>query len=363
MGSSHILDQLDTCFDDTHAVANAGLLLPATLAERLGIEQAADQVIDLGERPGAHLVRSAGALVMLAGFLPLIGRLRAPTQGCGGGGGAVSDLNVVAWGAGEPVVMVHGSFGWGEETWAQQRPLAQRYRLLLLDRRGFGHSPPAEREDFGVDAADIAEVLGDGAHLVGHSYGGLGCLLAAAHRPHAVWSLTLIEPAAFAVARGNQAVERLLGRLRSLFTHAADTRTEDFYVDFLQALGLQLPADVGLTREEVVAAMTPEDLAAIRCSMGQRLPWEAELPLALLAAAPFPKLVVSGGWDRVSAAASRLGGAALGAICDLLAARLGARRAVISGARHSPQLTHPEAFNPRLVAFLASSPRSRLPTS
>ena len=54
MGSSHTLDQLDTCLDDTHAVANAGLLLAATLAERLGIEQTADQVIDLGERPGAH---------------------------------------------------------------------------------------------------------------------------------------------------------------------------------------------------------------------------------------------------------------------------------------------------------------------
>jgi hypothetical protein len=36
LGSSHTLDQLDTCFDDTHAVANAGLLLAATLAERLG---------------------------------------------------------------------------------------------------------------------------------------------------------------------------------------------------------------------------------------------------------------------------------------------------------------------------------------
>jgi hypothetical protein len=54
MASSHTLDQLDTCFDDTHAVANAGLLLAATLAERLGIEQTADALIDLGERPGAH---------------------------------------------------------------------------------------------------------------------------------------------------------------------------------------------------------------------------------------------------------------------------------------------------------------------
>ena len=54
MQSSHTLDQLDIAFDDTHAIANAGLLLPATLAERLGIEQAADALIDLGERAGAH---------------------------------------------------------------------------------------------------------------------------------------------------------------------------------------------------------------------------------------------------------------------------------------------------------------------
>jgi hypothetical protein len=30
------LDQVDIAFDDEHAVAWAGLLLPATLAERLG---------------------------------------------------------------------------------------------------------------------------------------------------------------------------------------------------------------------------------------------------------------------------------------------------------------------------------------
>jgi hypothetical protein len=53
-GILHTLDQLDIAFDDTHAIANAGLLLPATLAERLGIEQAADAVIDLGGRAGAH---------------------------------------------------------------------------------------------------------------------------------------------------------------------------------------------------------------------------------------------------------------------------------------------------------------------
>ena len=48
-----VLDQVDAAFDDERAVANAGLLLPATLVARLGLEQAADQLINLGERPGA----------------------------------------------------------------------------------------------------------------------------------------------------------------------------------------------------------------------------------------------------------------------------------------------------------------------
>jgi Transposase DDE domain group 1 len=54
MPSSHVvLDQVDIAFDDPRAVAHAGLLLPATLAERLGIQQATDQLVDLGDRPGA----------------------------------------------------------------------------------------------------------------------------------------------------------------------------------------------------------------------------------------------------------------------------------------------------------------------
>jgi Transposase DDE domain group 1 len=54
MPSSHVLlDQVEIAFDDQRAVAHAGLLLPATLAERLGIEQATDQLVDLGDRTGA----------------------------------------------------------------------------------------------------------------------------------------------------------------------------------------------------------------------------------------------------------------------------------------------------------------------
>ena len=53
MRSSHVvLDQVDITFDVPRAVAHAGLLLPATLAERLGIEETTDQLVDLGDRTG-----------------------------------------------------------------------------------------------------------------------------------------------------------------------------------------------------------------------------------------------------------------------------------------------------------------------
>jgi hypothetical protein len=37
MRSSHSLDRLDVIFDDEHLVANAGLILPATFAQHLGL--------------------------------------------------------------------------------------------------------------------------------------------------------------------------------------------------------------------------------------------------------------------------------------------------------------------------------------
>jgi hypothetical protein len=47
------LEALEATFDDGRAVANAGLLLPATLAGRLGLEALHDEVVNLGQRAGA----------------------------------------------------------------------------------------------------------------------------------------------------------------------------------------------------------------------------------------------------------------------------------------------------------------------
>jgi pimeloyl-ACP methyl ester carboxylesterase len=103
-----------------------------------------------------------------------------------------ASLEVVVWGSGPRVILVHGSVFNGPLTWNEQRPLGERWRLEVLNRRGYGKSPPPEvRSDFEEDARDIAALLGDDAHLVGHSFGAIGALYAAALRPNAVRSLTI----------------------------------------------------------------------------------------------------------------------------------------------------------------------------
>jgi Transposase DDE domain group 1 len=52
MRSSHSLDRVDVMFDDEHAVADAGLVLAATLAQHLGLRALIDDTVDLGDAPG-----------------------------------------------------------------------------------------------------------------------------------------------------------------------------------------------------------------------------------------------------------------------------------------------------------------------
>ena len=49
---SERLDRIHVAFDDHRPVANAGLLLPVTLAHRLGLGKFADPHVDLGDAPG-----------------------------------------------------------------------------------------------------------------------------------------------------------------------------------------------------------------------------------------------------------------------------------------------------------------------
>lgn len=64
MQSSHSLDRLTVTFDDPHAVADAGLVLPATLAQHLGLRELFEEHVDLGDAPGhANVGHKAMTLV------------------------------------------------------------------------------------------------------------------------------------------------------------------------------------------------------------------------------------------------------------------------------------------------------------
>jgi pimeloyl-ACP methyl ester carboxylesterase len=256
------------------------------------------------------------------------------------------DLHVDTWGEGERVLLVHGSFSYGPLSFAEQRPLAARWRLDVLDRRGFGRSPPGEgRVDFERDAADLVALLrSEPAHVLAHSYGAVAALLAAGMAPGGVLSLTVIEPPAFGLARGGSAVEEFIRRTDAVFREGGDgaaVTEEEFLVAFLRSWGLD-PAP--LPRLNAAARRS------VRASMTERPPWEAEVPLPLLRSAGVRVLVVRGAWDVAPPAARSLAGAAFAAVCDVLEHQLGAQGVAFPGASHSPQALG-DAFNQRIEAF------------
>ena len=246
----------------------------------------------------------------------------------------MTDLFVDTWGEGTLVVLVHGSLATGADEWQAQRPLVDEgFRLLVMDRRGYGRSPAADGEDFLRDAEDIAELMGDGAHLVGHSYGGLGVLFAAARRPEATLSLAVLEPPVLTLGQRNPAVRVFADQLRQLWDQ--DLPDEEWVIRFLKLVGSdELPP-------ELLAAAVP----LVPVFRRGRTLWEQEPPLAALASASIPKLVVSG---RHSAAFE--------GICDDLAQRIGAVRATAEGAGHEIQFTG-QPINELLLALWRRSHR------
>lgn len=245
-----------------------------------------------------------------------------------------AELDVVRLGEGERVVLVHGSIVDARRTWRHQLALAERWALVLPNRPGFAGSPPLARGDFAAEAPLVAELLGDGAHLVGHSYGAVIALLAAVLRPGAVRSLVVSEPGCLALAAGNPDADQRLAHGAELYGAAAAMTPREF---------------LGLFRAGVHSAhATPEELPdwlerGARHVMAERPPWEADIPLDALAAAPFAKLVISGAHDP-----------AFEAVCDVLAAGIGARREVLAGRGHTiPALGEP--YNGVVEEFLRAA--------
>ena len=243
-------------------------------------------------------------------------------------------LAVERVGDGPPILFVHGDIVGPSLTWRKQRELSERWTLIIPSRPGFGASPPLERNDFEVEAPMFAELLGEGAHLVGHSYGAVIALLAASARPEAVRSLTVSEPGCLRVAQGTAAVDEMIANGERLFAHAESIPAEDFLRLFRGGAGSAFG-----TPDELPEGL----LRGVELLKRERPPWEADVPLERLAAADFPILVLSGGHSP-----------AFEAVCDALADALSADREVIAGRGHTvPSTGGP--YNQRVEAFLRAA--------
>ncbi len=231
----------------------------------------------------------------------------------------------------ERLVLVHGSVTGGRPTWTVQRSvLRHRFDLLVLERPGFPPNPPVASVDFDVHAQLLSEQLRYGDHLVGHSYGGVIALIAAATSSELVHSLTVIEPPCTRVAAGHPAVDRFADDGRRWWLEGPKDDLEAFLRGFLRYVGSDF---------DPPSPLSPELEQGARTLTVERGPWEADIPLASLAAARIPTLVVSGAHH-----------AAFDAICDVLEKRLHGERLVLPGYGHAPQ-RHPD-FNDTLASFV-----------
>jgi hypothetical protein len=161
------------------------------------------------------------------------------------------------------------------------------------------------------------------------------CLLAASRVSDQLRSLTVIEPPAAGIALDDPPVARFAEEGARFWAETPKDDPEVFLRGFLRLVG---------SAYDPPSPLPPDIDQGARTLMVERGPWEAGIPLETLAAAPFPKLVVSGAHS-----------AAFDGICDALERALDAERAVLPGYGHSVA-RHPD-FNRVLADFIGRAER------
>lgn len=259
-------------------------------------------------------------------------------------------IHITQWGQNGPrVLMVHGSAQGssvgGDGHFATQRALGdQGWTILVPDRPGHGKTPAADHpDDAQLDGKWVADMLGDasagGAHLVGHSFGGCVALAAAAMRPTAVRSLTLIEPGMQKLATDKSSVRQfgmklLLVKYLSFTAAARATR-------FAKLVGI--PPEIGRGKSQQELTRMGQGIARLRVPSRETL----YAQLTTIRQAGIPLLVVTGGWCP-----------AFEETADVVAATGGGRRLVIASPHHFPQQVSQE-FNNELAKFMSAHDNER----
>ena len=150
MRSSHSLDAMAVTFDDERLVADAGLILPATLAQHLGLRELFDDHVDLGDAPG-HANVGHKAMTLVHSALA--------------GGDSIDDADALRAGSTQAVlghaVLAPSTLGTflRSFTWGHARQLDKVAAALLARAWGAGAGPGEAPFTIDVDSS-IVETYG-----------------------------------------------------------------------------------------------------------------------------------------------------------------------------------------------------------
>ena len=106
-------------------------------------------------------------------------------------------LNYKIYGTGDPVIIMHGLFGSGDNWRTVARMMESQYQCIVVDMRNHGRSPHDPEMNFRVMTGDILELMNDlnlaNATLLGHSMGGKVAMQFALMYPMKVDKLIVVD--------------------------------------------------------------------------------------------------------------------------------------------------------------------------
>jgi 3-oxoadipate enol-lactonase len=264
------------------------------------------------------------------------------------------ELSALERGGGEPITLIHGGGFHSGPAWARQiGPLAEAgYRVIAVDRRGFGRSPagapePGELVPVALQAEDVRTTLDlrevGQTHVVAISYGALVALELATRRPERVRSLTLVEPALFSWLADDEDYAPWFERFVELESAgAAGTDPKDWLDEWLGLIDPKMAQALapGTRAREILERALPHQLAEESAATYRP-------DIGRLAALGIPAMVVNGADSEP----------ALHAVGQALAGALpGSRHVLIPGAGHQVHAEATGLFNELLLAFLDTQP-------
>jgi esterase len=120
------------------------------------------------------------------------------------------ELHYREYGAGSPLIILHGLFGNADNWSTLARKFGERYNTFTPDLRNHGQSPHVAEMDYSAMAGDIRlfleQQLLDSAFVMGHSMGGKVAMLMALDHPELVDKLVVVDMSVRAYSGGHQEI-------------------------------------------------------------------------------------------------------------------------------------------------------------